>query len=119
MSHKIRRFGLITLIAAVAVGVTVAMVAAQVAGLVANVPEPAGATYQAKDAIHEGGVHFYYTTSQAPADVVSAYGAALETLGWEITDSGGGGDPFGLFGSGAGRLLKTLDSFYSSADRAL
>ena len=111
MSHKIRRFGLITLIAAVAVGVTVAMVAAQVAGLVANVPEPAGATYQAKDAIHEGGVHFYYTTSQAPADVVSAYGAALEALSWEITDSGGGGDPFGLFGSGAG-LTATNDGRY-------
>jgi hypothetical protein len=93
---------LVTLIAIVAAVVTVAVVAAQVAGLLASVPEPAGATYQAKDSIHEGGVHFWYTTSQAPADVVSAYQAALEALGWEIKDSGGGGDPFGMFGSGAG-----------------
>ena len=71
-------------------------------GLLENVPEPAGATFQAKDAIHEDGVHFWYTSSKSPAELASAYQAALEALGWEILDSGGGGDPFGLFGSGAG-----------------
>ena len=70
--------------------------------LTAGVPEPADAAYQSQDSVQEGGRHFFYTSSQAPADVVSDYQSALEAAGWNILDSGGGGDPFGLFGGGAG-----------------
>ena len=45
--------------------------------------------------------------------MIGDYQAALEAAGWTIEDSGSGGDPFGLFGSGAnvtatneGRYLK-------------
>jgi hypothetical protein len=70
--------------------------------LLSGVPEVANATFQAEDAIQEGGRHFYYTSAGEPGDIVSDYGKALEAAGWEIVSSGGGGDPFGLFASGAG-----------------
>ena len=79
--------------------------------LLANVPEPADAAFQAQDSIQEGGRHFYYTSSNDPADVVGSYQAALEANGWTIVDSGGGGDPFGFFGGGAG-LTATNGSRY-------
>jgi hypothetical protein len=78
--------------------------------LLANVPEPGDAAFQAQDSIQEGGRHFYYTSSNAPADVVSNYQTTLEANGWTIVDSGGGGDPFG-FASGAG-LTATNGSRY-------
>lgn len=79
--------------------------------LLDNVPAPADATYQAQDSIQENGRHFYYTTTNAPADVAGAYQTALENNGWTIKNSGGGGDPFGLFASGAG-LTATNGSRY-------
>ena len=76
--------------------------------LLAGVPEPAGAELKAQDAIHEGGRHAFYTTSAAPADVVSSYESALTSNGWTIESSGGGGDPFGLFGGGGGLTATQL-----------
>ena len=67
-------------------------------GLLAGVPEPEGATYQATDSIQEGGLHGFYTSNSAPADVVTAYNSALEANGWTIQNTGG--DPFGAFGAG-------------------
>jgi hypothetical protein len=79
--------------------------------LLANIPEPAGAAFQAQNSIQEGGRHFDYTSSNTPADVVGNYETALEANGWTIVSSGGGGDPFGLFASGAG-LTATNGSRY-------
>ena len=70
--------------------------------LLAGVPELTGAQFQAEDAIQEGGRHYFFTSSAAPAAIVGNYQATLEDAGWNILDSGGGGDPFGLFASGAG-----------------
>ena len=69
--------------------------------LMDGVPELTGAEFRAEDAIQEGGRHYYFTSSTAPAQIVGNYQAALEEAGWQILDSGGGGDPFGLFASGA------------------
>jgi hypothetical protein len=69
--------------------------------LLADIPEPAGANFQSENEMPEGGRHFYYTSSDAPANIVNKFQAALEATGWNIEGSGGGGDPFG-FASGAG-----------------
>jgi predicted RNA-binding protein with PUA-like domain len=79
--------------------------------LMAGVPEPAGAAFQAEDAIQEGGRHRFHTSSDSPGSIVSAYEAALKSAGWNVVSSGGGGDPFGLFGGGAG-LTATNGSRY-------
>ena len=71
-------------------------------GLLDGIPEPANAEFRAENAMSDGGRHFLYTTGAAPGDVVGSYQAALEAAGWTIVNSGGGGDPFGLFGGGAG-----------------
>ena len=76
------------------------------ADLLAGIPEPAEAVFKNENAIQENGRHFFYTATKAPADVVGNYEKALTAAGWTIEDSGGGGDPFGLFGSGG--LLREL-----------
>ena len=53
--------------------------------------------FMAEDVIHEGGRHFYFTSVNDSADIVSDYQNALESAGWTVEDSGGGGDPFGFF----------------------
>ena len=80
-------------------GVTTLGVAS--AGLLDGVPE-LDAEFKAEDAIHAGGRHYFFSSAESPTDVVGGYEAALTDAGWEILSSGGGGDPFGLFGGGAG-----------------
>ena len=68
-------------------------------GLLAGIPEPEGATYQATDSIQEGGLHAFWTTSMTPGEFVESYNQQLEANGWSIVSSGG--DPFGTFGGGS------------------
>ena len=42
---------------------------------------------------------------------LAKYGTALEAAGWRIDDIGGGGDPFGLFGGGAGLTATNADRY--------
>ncbi len=80
-------------------------------GLLDGIPEPANAEYRAENAIGDGGRHFFYTTAAAPGDIVAGYQAALEAAGWTIESSGGGGDPFGMFGGGAGLTATNGDRY--------
>ncbi len=58
-------------------------------------PTPAGTqTTKGADNIADTGIHLHFQVSGAPSDVMSAYKAALEGKGWELTTvvtSGGGG----------------------------
>ena len=59
------------------------------------VPAPAGTqTTKGPDSIADNGIHWRFQVSGSPADVMSAYKAALGTKGWAVTTvvtSGGGG----------------------------
>jgi hypothetical protein len=71
--------------------------------LAAGIPVP-DAAFQHQSAIHEGGLHLSYVTTEAPEALPWAfkYRAELQAAGWTITDLGGGGNPFG---SPGGALL--------------
>lgn len=60
-----------------------------------GVPAPAGATQINQDQLAGGGVHTAYTTTEAPAQVVSAYQTVLQGAGWTVQNSGGGGSAYG------------------------
>ena len=75
----------------------------------AGIPEVPGAQFQATDNIHEGGVHNFYTSPNAPGEVVNNYQSKLQTEGWTIL--GSGGDPSGQFGGG---LQASLNGNYLS-----
>jgi hypothetical protein len=60
-----------------------------------GVPAPAGATQLRQDQLTGGGVHTAYTTTEPPAQVVSAYQAVLQGAGWTVQNSGGGGSAYG------------------------
>ncbi|MDH6247131.1 hypothetical protein [Mycobacterium sp. OTB74] len=84
------------------------------------VPTPAGTTQSfGPDAIPDNGIHMYFQVHGSPADVVTAYKAALEGKGWTVTTivtstggpGGGGGatytgthgDNYGVFDGGGYR----------------
>ena len=60
---------------------------------------------------HEDGECYGIGASASPADVVGSYESALSATGWNIESSGGGGDPFGLFGGGAGLTATNGDRY--------
>jgi hypothetical protein len=64
--------------------------------LTTDIPTP-DAHFQAQEAIHEGGLHFTYVTTDDPEALpwVFRYRAALQEAGWDILDLNGGGNPFG------------------------
>ena len=76
-------FVLLILTAVLAGAIVAAPMMAVLGGdeLLAGIPEPADAVFQAEDSIQEGGRHFFYTSTNVPADIVSGYQAALEAAG--------------------------------------
>ena len=75
----------------------------------AGIPDVPNAQFQATDNIHEGGVHNFYTSQNAPGNLVNNYQAKLQSEGWTILNSGG--DPTGQFGGG---LQASMGSSYLS-----
>lgn len=80
--------------------------------LTEGIPEP-DAEFQALEAIHEGGLHFFYVTTGDPEALpwVFGYRAALQAADWTILDLGGGENPFGSPG-GAKLVAEHADGRY-------
>ena len=72
------------------------------AGLLNGVPALSDAEFKSENPIQSSGRHFFFMSTTVPQDVVETYSTALTNAGWTVESAGGGGDPFGLFGSGAG-----------------
>lgn len=88
------------------------------------VPAPANSqSTKGPDAIADNGIHLHYQVNGAPAEVMAAYKAALESKGWAVTtvvtstDSHGGGatytgtngNAYGVFDGGGFNTTTYID----------
>lgn len=87
--------------------IAAAFAAQPVMVLAADAPAPAGLQKVSEDS-KDGGTHTYYRGTSSAAEIVDAYKAELESDGWSIVTSGGGGSSWG---GGAG-LTATRGSAY-------